>query len=124
VTDNEVISKRRGECRHESSEWVDNDINAGAEYYCGDCGEYYYYQVEGKKLVYDSEPSAWDDKLYREIEEKGLVNSFIAYLMSILFTNVNDVPKTDGGVMFALMSATPAQKASALAQAINQGGEG
>lgn len=66
---------------------------------------------------YTTDPSAWDEKLYGEIEEKGLI---VPFLFSL--NGMQKVPKDIStiGWQWLSLKAAPEQKASALSRAIKE----
>ena len=68
-----------------------------------------------KEIVpdYSSDPAAWDEGLYGEIEKARLEIKMKNQLLLIEHT-------ANGDALWFLISATPAQKARALAQAIQE----
>ena len=114
---NERISKARGECIHKSGK-----RDGGC---CVDCGVIAPYTVNAAPL-YDSDPTAWAPELYQWIDEENLAVSFILNLRDVvsdigsLVYICPDTETFNEAEAFFLLSATPAQKAQALARAIEE----
>ena len=104
MTDNERILKARGECRHGKG-WV---IRGDGEPICKVCGKPVFSAPN-----YDSDPAAWTLELYQWIESEGLVGTFCDELYKRI-----DVHMPCNS--FEFVRATPAQKAQALARAIEE----
>ena len=124
MTDNERISKWRGECRHV--------FNRGG--YCNHCHksdtELDWGYKDSPRQDYSGDPSAWTPKLFERIRKKKLWEMFSQNLYkpldcSSLIQRPREAPDyINWHAVFALIKATPAQKASALARAIEGVGGG
>lgn len=114
--ENIEISLWRGECRH-----PDGYVKAVNSHYCPDCHTSFNDKQLGQ-LYYDSDPSAWDDNIYKEIEEKGLVKSFELGIYFSLWAKGEkcDINNPEHSTLYRAIKATPPQKASALAMAIKE----
>lgn len=115
MTDNEIISKARGECRHEDA--VDVGI-AILDMRCP-CGAEAREPHTMSELYpipdYSNDPAAWTPELYQFIEDEGLQDKFIEYLKNIVDTHW---PKAS--YEFDLIKSTEAQRARALAMALKE----
>lgn len=114
MTPNEIISKARGECRHE---WIKKGRPHFHDYNCSECNLW-----ENAPLSqapdYSTDPSAWDSELYQWIEERGLATSFEAHLINIASNGKYILGDIMAG--WELIKSTPAQKAEALSKAIRE----
>lgn len=147
MNDNAVISEWRGECRHDTTskqetpacdnkgrvKWT-KDIRGRKSpalgytitFLCHGCGAKFTGKVTTPK-AYDTDPAAWDEALYQEIEKATIHQEFSQHLCMILSgcEECRDEEDICGGaafqVYFAFIRATPAQKAAALAKAIREG---
>ena len=109
MTDNERISKARGE-KYYSRKMATLSLTRG---------------MTPDKLSpeYDSDPAAWAPELYQWIEKEGLVYKYCHALDDIMDIQGLHNSFTDGlGIygLFELLKAIPAQKAQALARAIEE----
>ncbi|KKK76926.1 hypothetical protein LCGC14_2858770 [marine sediment metagenome] len=103
---NNTISRARGECRHDST------YLKGVAHYCVLC-----HQFHKGATSYDSDPAAWTPELYQWIEGEGLVIAFIKQLEILVgITHLTGLINS----MFFVLKATPLQKATALAKAIEE----
>jgi hypothetical protein len=122
MTPNEIISKARGECRHEreyenhKSNYVLYSYKNGYRYRCSKCKKLY---VNWPDNTNYSDPSAWDSELYQWIEERGLVAEFLKHLKYITQTN-NMIGTVMEFAFWRIAKSTPAQKAEALSKAIRE----
>ena len=124
---NDRISKARGECRHGKG-WVTHKDGP----MCKACGKHIYSAPK-----YDFDPAAWTPELHQWIEDEGLKHSFAMMLADTVSfdkcqhysnhdgcLNCNEdavyIPAGCGHSIFTFLSATPAQKAQALARAIEE----
>jgi len=126
MTPNEIISKARGECRHNGNYNKSNDIVECECGFKGKDGHQWHWHLENvigrgasesgalTRLDYDKNPSAWGSDLYQWIEERGLKARFRDHLMMIIQTSDS---------LWGLIISTPAQKAEALTRAIQEVGE-
>lgn len=115
---NEIISKWRGECRHEreyegkKSNYMLYSYRKDYRYRCSKCKKFY---VNWPVNINYSSLTAWDVDLYRAIEEADLAGGM---LDTLYCRGVVDAYKLVRE--FEYMRATPEAKASALAQAIEE----
>lgn len=120
MTDNQVISNARGECRHK---WLTKqDAMQGMYFICDKCDKRWV-GILPLDTDYSGDPSAWDDELYKWIEDEGLSTEmqYWLYTYNCDDTEIQCVKHSlvIGSVtMWELIKASPAQKASALAIAI------
>ncbi len=120
--DNEVISKWRGECRHEGHHYENGRYGGFSK--CHTCGreDDDQYRFMDDVINYDSDPSAWTPELYQKIEDAGLWKQFALNIVCEHIPNFNEI-KLYGKIINTAwegIKATPEQKASALARAIEE----
>lgn len=112
MTPNGIISKRRGECRHEAKPKNPKYSYPIFAYKCKHCDELI---RTGREHNTDySDPAAWTPELYDWIEGEGLKNHFIHMLWIELVKNGKK------NMEFQFMRTTPEQKALALSRAIEE----
>lgn len=124
MTDNERISKWRGECRHNNTDYS-NHMVAGGYRKCLDCGRVadgnyecacFYDDV----ISYDSDPAAWTPELYKAIEDAELDIAYIFELGAVLKIFISEPTRLNARGIWLCHIATPAQKASALARVLEE----
>jgi len=116
---NQIISEWRGECRHTGLEGYFDTTGTDVKINCNNCGLSW---VNRDVTPPDySTLTAWDDKLYGEIEEKVLLKIFVKHLHGLVYNIASD------GCLYSLTrhlweyaKASPEAKAIALAKAIKE----
>jgi hypothetical protein len=111
MTPNEVISKWRGECRHNFPFAVSPEGNSQ----CSGCKEEYPPNNVQWPPDYTTDPAAWTPELFDRIEEAGLKKKFVYHLGIQLDAGLH-TSIAQFGWLYA--RSTPAQKAEALSRAI------
>lgn len=135
MTDNQIISERRGECRHENLEsrevlegvkitFPDTKDRLIGVYYCPDCELTLRRSSNLKPTVpdYSTNPAAWDSAMYEWIEGEGLANMFMSFLADVIpnCQSLHASVSRPKELAFMFTSSTPEQKAAALAKTIQE----
>lgn len=126
MTPNEIISARRGECRHTDHHYENGRY--GGYYSCNNCNRTHnsndYGDFFGDVTNYSTDLAAWDSDLYEWIEGEGLWGEFRDTLCNMLMSEYDIPANTEIGTIKTLfgilIKATPPQKAEALARAIEE----
>jgi hypothetical protein len=118
MTPNEVISRWRGECRHELTVTRDGmECSCGAGWEGQDYGNYALMHKDSFSTCpdYSTDPSAWDTALFDRIEEAGLWIAFTKQLYFIVW-NASHCTLSH----WRVIKSTPEQKSMALSRAIQE----
>jgi hypothetical protein len=132
MTDNEVISEWRGECRHKGVYKKSKNAiqcECGGSYKDGHEWHWHLENVIGRgaseskiltRLDYDKNPAAWTPELFQKIKEAGLKSRFLHALIGARYRQIEGRVFTENGTWW-VASSTPEQKAAALSKAIREG---
>ena len=120
-SDNQIISERRGECRHEHATDVGITI-VDMRCICGAEAREPFTMSELYPVPdYSTDPAAWDSAMYEWIEGEGLWVLFLDCLKNIVYNVYTDnVMHSFSREQWRLISSTTDQKAAALAKAIRE----